>query len=291
MLVKAKSKVYIAGEYAILRKGSFALIAAVDKYTYLNIEKKDKEEIVSDILDKDNIIQYAKEEAFKFCNKYETFKYTYTTDLYFKDKKLGLGSSASVTVVTIKAILEYFNIKYTKKDLFLLSVRALKKANIKGSMGDVACICYEDLILYQSIDEKENFFVEIVKPKGLFKINAIWSGIQASTKSQIAPIKNIYKTKEFNKFCDISDELTLKLVKMIKEGKSSYLKECIKNLSDNLEYLQSFSGINILSDDLRKIINEKDCRKTSGAGLGDFVIEVKLINDEKRSAYEVCIRL
>lgn len=291
MLVKAKSKIYIAGEYAVLKKGSYALIAAVNKYTYLNIEKSETEQIVSSIKDKDNILKYAREQAFLYVGSYEKFKYTYSTDLYQNDKKYGLGSSASVTVVTIKAILEYFKVKYTKKDLFLLSVFALRKAGQNGSMGDVACICYEDLILYKSIDDNNNFEVKIVKPKGLLKIDAIWSGIEASTKKQIAPIKHIYNTENFQNFCYISDKLTLNLVDIIEKGESDKLENCIEKLKYNLEFLQTFSKINIISDNLRKIINENKKRKTSGAGLGDFVIEVNLIYDEKRSAYVVCTRL
>lgn len=291
MLVKAKSKIYIAGEYAVLRKGSYALIAAVDKYTYLNIEKSEKEEVISPIKDKDNILKYAREQAFLYVGKYEKFKYTYSTDLYKGNKKIGLGSSASVVVVTIKSILEYFGLKYTKDDLFLLSVHALKKAGQTGSMGDVACICFEDLILYKSIDDNDNFEVKIVKPKGVLKIDAIWSGIEASTKKQISPIKNIYNTKNFQKFCDISDKLTLNLVNLIEKGENNELENYIEKLKCNLEFLQNFSKINIVSESLKKIINENKRRKTSGAGLGDFVIEVSLVYDEKRSAYVVCTRL
>ena len=42
---------------------------------------------------------------------------------------------------------------------------------------------------------------------------------------------------------------------------------------------------------LEELIGDKKEHKTSGAGLGDFVIEVRLDYDEKRSTYEVCFRM
>lgn len=291
MLVKAMSKIYLAGEYAILMPGSFAILAPVKKYTYLEIEKADEESIESTVEDKQKLLKYAREQAFIFAKKYEKFSYKYTTDLYTKGTKFGLGSSASVVVVTIKAILEYMKIKYTKADLFILSVRALRKAGNRGSMGDVACICYEDLILYQSIDENEKYMIKKIKPKGLLKITAFWSGKPASTAKQISPIKKWYNTEEFLNFVNISNKYTLELEKSISQGLGNNLISCVEKLRLNLIYLEKFSKILIHSKELNKYILNYPGRKTSGSGKGDFAIELRLEDVEKRSAYEICLRV
>lgn len=291
MLVKAMSKIYLAGEYAILMPGSFAILAPVKKYTYLEIEKADEESIESTVEDKQKLLKYAREQAFIFAKKYEKFSYKYTTDLYTKGTKFGLGSSASVVVVTIKAILEYMKIKYTKADLFILSVRALRKAGNRGSMGDVACICYEDLILYQSIDENEKYMIKEIKPKGLLKITAFWSGKPASTAKQISPIKKWYNTEEFLNFVNISNKYTLELEKSISQGLGNNLIYCVEKLRLNLIYLEKFSKILIHSKELNKYILNYPGRKTSGSGKGDFAIELRLEDVEKRSAYEICLRV
>lgn len=291
MLVKAMSKIYLAGEYAILMPGSFAILAPVKKYTYLEIEKADEESIESTVEDKQKLLKYAREQAFIFAKKYETFSYKYTTDLYTKGTKFGLGSSASVVVVTIKAILEYMKIKYTKADLFILSVRALRKAGNRGSMGDVACICYEDLILYQSIDENEKYMIKKIKPKGLLKITAFWSGKPASTAKQISPIRKWYNTEEFLNFVNISNKYTLELEKSISQGLENNLISCVEKLRLNLIYLEKFSKILIHSKELNKYILNYPGRKTSGSGKGDFAIELRLEDVEKRSAYEICLRV
>lgn len=291
MLVKAMSKIYLAGEYAILMPGSFAILAPVKKYTYLEIEKADEESVESTVEDKQKLLKYAREQAFIFAKKYEKFSYKYTTDLYTKGTKFGLGSSASVVVVTIKAILEYMKIKYTKADLFILSVRALRKAGNRGSMGDVACICYEDLILYQSIDENEKYMIKKIKPKGLLKITAFWSGKPASTAKQISPIKKWYNTEEFLNFVNISNKYTLELEKSISQGLGNNLISCVEKLRLNLIYLEKFSKILIHSKELNKYILNYPGRKTSGSGKGDFAIELRLEDVEKRSAYEICLRV
>lgn len=291
MLVKAMSKIYLAGEYAILMPGSFAILAPVKKYTYLEIEKADEESIESTVEDKQKLLKYAREQAFIFAKKYEKFSYKYTTDLYTKGTKFGLGSSASVVVVTIKAILEYMKIKYTKADLFILSVRALRKAGNKGSMGDVACICYEDLILYQSIDENEKYMIKKIKPKGLLKITAFWSGKPASTAKQISPIKKWYNTEEFLNFVKVSNKYTLELEKSISQGLGNNLISCVEKLRLNLIYLEKFSKILIHSKELNKYILNYPGRKTSGSGKGDFAIELRLEDVEKRSAYEIWLRV
>lgn len=291
MLVKAMSKIYLAGEYAILMPGSFAILAPVKKYTYLEIEKADEESVESTVEDKQKLLKYAREQAFIFAKKYEKFSYKYTTDLYTKGTKFGLGSSASVVVVTIKAILEYMKIKYTKADLFILSVRALRKAGNKGSMGDVACICYEDLILYQSIDENEKYMIKKIKPKGLLKITAFWSGKPASTAKQISPIKKWYNTEEFLNFVKVSNKYTLELEKSISQGLENNLISCVEKLRLNLIYLEKFSKILIHSKELNKYILNYPGRKTSGSGKGDFAIELRLEDVEKRSAYEICLRV
>ncbi|WP_288771161.1 hypothetical protein [uncultured Sneathia sp.] len=288
MLVKAMSKVYIAGEYAILKKDAYAILAPVKKYTYVEVEKSDRLIVNSSVEDKDDLLKYAREQAFGYVGKTCTLKYTYKTDLYSGGMKLGLGSSASVVVVTIKAILEYFNATYTKDDLFLLSVRALKKAGSNGSMGDVACICFEDLIRYKRIDEDENYEIKAIKPRGNLKINLLHAGISASTTKQVQKVEKYFNTKEYIDFTNLSNKYTLELEEAITTGDSLRVKEDIYKLRNNLKYLEQFTNLTIHSKMLEELIGDKKERKTSGAGLGDFVIEVRLDYDEKRSTYEVC---
>lgn len=291
MLVKAKSKLYLAGEYAVLNSSSYAIIVSVDKYTYIDIEKNEQEIVISSVVDKDNILKYARDIAFEYVGYYENFKYTYTTDLYDNNKKMGLGSSASITVLTIKAILEYLNIEYNKDTLFRLSVKALKKAGIKGSMGDVAAICYEGLILYKSIDDKGNYEIKNIELKKDLNITAYWTKLEASTSKQISNMENIKKMREFDVFVKKSDEYCLEMYDALISGNNNKLYASIKNLRKNLEYFEKFSNIEIHSKEIKEKIKGVNY-KSSGAGKGDFVISLDMGEKyEKRPTYRICFRM
>ncbi len=291
MRFKAASKIYLAGEYAVLKPNSLAVIASVPKYTYLDLEESKEEIVVSSVEDKDNLLKNARLIAFDYVGKYKTFKYTYSTDLYYGNMKLGLGSSASVVVVTIKAILEYFKTSYTKKTLFELSVKAMLLSNMKGSMGDVACICYESLIEYKSI-YKDNFEYSIrpIKLNKDLEILCIHTGKVASTSKQISKLD--ISTNEFEEFCKISDKYTSMYIKALESGDNSLLFLSIENLRKNLEELEKISNITIHTDKIRDIIFKNSNCKTSGAGLGDFVVSVKLGEEnEEEPTYRICFEM
>ena len=70
-------------------------------------------------------------------------------------KKFGLGSSGSVVVLVIKALLALYDITVEQELLFKLASAVLLKRGDNGSMGDLACIVAEDLVLYQSFDRQQ----------------------------------------------------------------------------------------------------------------------------------------
>ena len=70
-------------------------------------------------------------------------------------KKFGLGSSGSVVVLVVKALLALYNLSIDQDLLFKLASAVLLKRGDNGSMGDLACIVAEDLVLYQSFDRQK----------------------------------------------------------------------------------------------------------------------------------------
>ena len=53
-------------------------------------------------------------------------------------KKYGLGSSAAVTVATVKALCHFYNLPVTKDEIFKLAAIAHFEVQGNGSLGDVA---------------------------------------------------------------------------------------------------------------------------------------------------------
>ena len=67
-------------------------------------------------------------------------------------RKFGLGSSGSVVILTIKAMAAFYQLKLSSDLLFRLAAVVLLKRGDNGSMGDLACIAYEQLVYYRSFD-------------------------------------------------------------------------------------------------------------------------------------------
>ena len=67
-------------------------------------------------------------------------------------KKYGIGSSGSVVLLVIKAMAALYELDLNPDLLFRLAAVVLVQRGDNGSMGDLACIAYEDLIYYQSFD-------------------------------------------------------------------------------------------------------------------------------------------
>ena len=72
-----------------------------------------------------------------------------------KGKSFGLGSSGSVVVLVIKVLLALYDLSVDQELLFKLASAVLLKRGDNGSMGDLACIVAEDLVLYQSFDRQK----------------------------------------------------------------------------------------------------------------------------------------
>jgi len=69
-------------------------------------------------------------------------------------KKFGIGSSGSVVILTLKAMAALYELDLEPELLFKLASYVLLKRGDNGSMGDLACIAYEDLIYYRSFDRE-----------------------------------------------------------------------------------------------------------------------------------------
>src|SRR5699024_10080069 len=69
-------------------------------------------------------------------------------------KKYGLGSSAAVTVATVKSLCKYYELSISSEDLFKLSALAQLTINKDGSCGDIAASVYGGWIAFTSFDKE-----------------------------------------------------------------------------------------------------------------------------------------
>lgn len=305
-IVKTCGKLYWAGEYAILEPGQLALIKAIPIYMTGEIESSEVYRLYSDMftysVDLRPDSSYALiQETVALVEEYlasqgvdlRPFSLEIRGKMEREGKKFGLGSSGSVVVLVIKAMLAFYERPAERDLLFKLASAVLLKRGDNGSMGDIACIISEDLVLYQSFDrekvaewlDKEDlptvltrdwgFSIRNVEPALDFDFLVGWTKEVAVSSYMVKQIK-----KNMNaSFLQASKETVNSLVKALHEGQEEKIMELLEQASQLLENLSS----DIYTPSLRQLKDAsrdlKAVAKSSGAGGGDCGIALSFDQD------------
>ena len=305
-IVKTCGKLYWAGEYAILEPGQLALIKAIPIYMTAEIESSEVYRLYSDMftysVDMRPDSSYALiQETVALVEEYLTsqgvdlrpFSIDIRGKMEREGKKFGLGSSGSVVVLVIKAMLAFYERPVERDLLFKLASAVLLKRGDNGSMGDIACIVSEDLVLYQSFDrekvaqwlEKEElqavlardwgFSIRSVEPALKFDFMVGWTKEVAVSSHMVKQIKDNMNAS----FLWASKETVGSLVQALHEGQEEKIMELLEQASQLLENLSS----DIYTPSLRQLKNAsrdlKAVAKSSGAGGGDCGIALSFDQD------------
>ena len=305
-IVKTCGKLYWAGEYAILEPGQLALIKAIPIYMTAEIKISDAYRLYSDMftysVDMRPDSSYALiQETVALVEEYLTdqgvdlqpFSLDIRGKMEREGKKFGLGSSGSVVVLVIKAMLAFYERPAERDLLFKLASAVLLKRGDNGSMGDIACIVSEDLVLYQSFDrekvaqwlDKEDlqtvmerdwgFSIFSVEPALQFDFLVGWTKEVAVSSHMVKQIKNNMNAS----FLQASKETVANLVKALQTGQEETVIDLLEQASQLLEGLSS----DIYTPSLRQLKdasrNLKAVAKSSGAGGGDCGIALSFDQD------------
>ena len=294
--VKTCGKLYWAGEYAILEPGQLALIKAIPIYMKGEIAFSDSYRIYSDLFDfavdlTPNLDYSLIQETIALMDDFlavrgqtlRSFSLEIRGKMEREGKKFGLGSSGSVVVLVIKAILSLYNITVDQELLFKLASAVLLKRGDNGSMGDLACIVAENLVLYQSFDrqkvsawlEEENLATVLERDWG-FSISQVKPGLECDflvgwTKEVAVSSQMVQQIKQNinQNFLSSSKEMVATLVDALEQGKAEKIIEQVEVASELLEglsadiYTPSLRQLKEASQDLQAVA------KSSGAGGGD----------------------
>ena len=305
-IVKTCGKLYWAGEYAILEPGQLALIKAIPIYMTADIKASNIYRLYSDMfsysVDLRPDSSYALiQETVALVEEYLTtqgvelqpFSIEIRGKMEREGKKFGLGSSGSVVVLVIKAMLTFYERLADRELLFKLASAVLLKRGDNGSMGDIACIVSEDLVLYQSFDrekvaqwlEKEElqavlardwgFSIRSVEPALKFDFLVGWTKEVAVSSHMVKQIKDNMNAS----FLQASKETVSSLVKALEAGQEEKMMELLEQASQLLEGLSS----DIYTPSLRQLKDAsrdlKAVAKSSGAGGGDCGIALSFDQD------------
>ena len=305
-IVKTCGKLYWAGEYAILEPGQLALIKAIPIYMTAEIKASNNYRLYSDMFSYSvdlrpdssyDLIQETVALVEEYLTAQEVELQPFSLDVRGKmereGKKFGLGSSGSVVVLVIKAMLAFYERLADRELLFKLASAVLLKRGDNGSMGDIACIVSEDLILYQSFDrekvaqwlEKEDlptvlardwgFSISSVEPALKFDFLVGWTKEVAVSSHMVKQIKNNMNAS----FLLASKETVANLVKALETDQEETIIDLLEQASQLLEGLSS----DIYTPSLRQLKDAsrdlKAVAKSSGAGGGDCGIALSFDQD------------
>lgn len=172
--VKVPGKIYIAGEYAVVKEGHSAVLISVNKFIKVKISKSNSRGSVKSFSNLkmiwkrvgDNIIVEQQDDRFIYIitamntvEQYlrekgvelDVYDIEVESDLESKDGiKYGLGSSAAIIVAITKGLLKYYGIHLSNLEIFKLCVLSNIKLSSSGSCGDIASAVYTGIIKYTS---------------------------------------------------------------------------------------------------------------------------------------------
>jgi phosphomevalonate kinase len=308
----APGKLILLGEYAVL-EGAPALVAAVNRFAKVEISKNSsyicksptlkitglKFEIsgankiyfpqkISETIQK-KLVFFTKTLEYFLQNKTgngnpQRFQIELNTDDFYlptTGQKLGLGSSAALTVAFINGLHAYYNNALDGETLFSRSQKAHYFSQGKQGSGiDVAASCFGNILKFQKSNHSSAEIPKISKtvlPPNL-QIIPIWSGISTSTREFVKKVKQ-FKENNPEKYRSIMGELS----ELSKNGCDALENENTSNfleISDQYFYalrqLGDYSDIEIISDahqKIRDIVHSAGgVYKPSGAGGGDIGI-------------------
>lgn len=315
---QAPGKLYIAGEYAVVEVEQPAILMAVNQFIYVSVQENSHRGSIKTydnapigfyrkagrlVLDyRDDKLAYVvmsikvvEALASELAKPLKFFDLIVESELENVDGlKYGLGSSAAVTVSTISALCELYQINISKLALFKLAAIVHHKIKSNGSGGDLAAIIYGGIIVYERYDQawlkaalsknKLNDLISVEWPylniKRLNKPNDLtiligWTSEPASTTLLVERLnENKYLHQSaYNEFLRNSKNVVNDLVEAFESANYNKIFENIKlsrkllnELSSNLKFeIETASLTNLVESSLKY----QAVAKSSGAGGGD----------------------
>lgn len=316
----APGKLYIAGEYAVLETAYPAIITALNRFIKVSLTPAQQQGCIDSpdfyestlhwqrvgnqiVLDnRDNpfhyilaAIQVVESIAVEYGRSLEVFNLKITSELEDgHGRKYGLGSSAAVTVATVKALVKFYRLPLSHLDIFKLSGIAHFQVQGNGSLGDIAASVFGGWLEFSTFDKdwlrsalKSTTYTEILAADwpGL-KIDLLtaprdlalmigWTGEPASTSHLVDRItfSKFAHATEYRSFLEASRECVETIIAGFHQGNSTMIKSGLTENRQLLQQLGSLSHVAIETPELKQLCDIAQgygaAAKSSGAGGGD----------------------
>lgn len=316
----APGKLYIAGEYAVVEPGHPAILVAVDQFLTVRVEETTDTGSIQSKQYSATPVRWTRENGEMVLDKRENpFHYLLAaieqTERFVKEsgkplsiyhltveseldsssgKKYGLGSSAAVTVATVRALLKYYDMPLSDKLVFKLSSLAHLTLNSNGSYGDIAAATYTGWLAYSSFDrewvkeklphysiseltqmEWSHLSIERLTPPASLRLLIGWTGSPASTTQLVDQVKKNREAKEssYQQFLSDSKECVEEMIRAFREYDVSRIQAAIRKNRQLLKDMSKRTGVSIETPTLQALCELAEefhgAAKSSGAGGGD----------------------
>ncbi|MBI2578584.1 MAG: phosphomevalonate kinase [Candidatus Aenigmarchaeota archaeon] len=328
----APGKQFISGEWSILEMGNVGVVAAVNKRVHAVVQAAEKitisiddfaisgleadwngkEIVISGGHEKEKLqfIKESMETTLRFLQdkgiKTKPFKIRSWGELSQiivngEAKKIGFGSSASVTVAVTAVLLDYHGYEASKEEIYKLATIAHYFAQGKvGSAFDVAASTYGGVFAYSRFDPgwltskierveriadivKEKwpgFFVEQLEVPADFYLLIAWTGESFSTSAAIKKM-NEFKAADSGQYQELIGRVAntaRSVADYWKRKERSSVLELLRKNEDYLRELGEKSGVPIETPALKLLADIANkcgaAGKLSGSGGGDCGIGV-----------------
>ncbi|AZP97317.1 phosphomevalonate kinase [Latilactobacillus curvatus] len=322
---KAPGKLYIAGEYAVVETGFPAIIVALNQFVTVTIEESHEYgSIVSKQYQENSLYWQRQGDEMVFDNRDNPFHYILSairlTEQYARQagktlrvyhlrvnsdldsadgKKYGLGSSAAVTVATVKALCAFYELSLSNDQLYKLAAIAHLDVQGNGSLGDIAASVFGGWVAYRSFDKQwladirptvsltellempwPSLSIELLTPPAELSLLIGWTGSPASTSHLVDKIA-LAKTErqaDYQNFLAASKACLEAMVEGFRRNDLAQIQAELRNNRAILQDLAHFSHVAIETPILQKMGALAEAiggaAKTSGAGGGDCGIVI-----------------
>lgn len=310
---KAPGKLFISGEYAVVNHGYPAVLVAVDRFITVSVEPCEHEGTIISrqyahlplkwkrvghrlvIEKRDNPFHYILE-AIAILEQYArelgrrlmVFKLQVDSDLDSEEgAKYGLGSSAAVTIATIRALCRLYEIEEDDLTIYKLAALAHLKLGSNGSFGDLAASAFTGWIAYQCFDRKfvleqkashslpelvamdwPSLMIRKLTPPTEYDLLIAWTKRPASTPSLVDEVRTEVDPDAYRSFLFASKDLVCQMIEAFDNDNGPAICSL---LEANRGLLRSLYP-SIETEELTRLIElaaPYGTAKTSGAGGGD----------------------
>ncbi|RJR15732.1 mevalonate kinase [Candidatus Microgenomates bacterium] len=209
--------------------------------------------------------------------------FTITTISEFSGK-YGFGSSAAVTVATVKALSDFNNKSLTNDEFFSLSFAAVRKIQPKASGFDVAASVFGGTLWYEKEKPPQALAVD-------WKDVALvvgYSGVKADTPTMVEQVAGL-QAQNPQKFA----KLLTAMEKLVEQAKQALVVKDWQRVGILMNYNQEYlRDLGVSTEKLEALISAAKHAgafgaKLSGAGGGDSMIA--LVSNDKKEIVEKAI--